>query len=82
MAWIQTSRDDEATGHTADLFAAARGRAGHVAGIVRLMGIEPATLQASMALYQATTTSPRSALPRWFRELIAVRVSQLNDCHY
>jgi alkylhydroperoxidase family enzyme len=35
-----------------------------------------------MRLYVATTTSPRSPLPRWFRELIAVEVSRANDCSY
>jgi alkylhydroperoxidase family enzyme len=82
MAYIRTVGDDEATGRIGKLFDAARQRAGRVFGIVRLMSLEPSTLEASMALYAATTTSPRSPLPRWFRELIAVRVSATNDCSY
>jgi alkylhydroperoxidase family enzyme len=82
MAWIRTLSDAEAEGHAAKLFDEARRRSGRVAGIVRLMSPEPATLDASMRLYVATTTSPRSPLPRWFRELIAVEVSRANDCSY
>ena len=47
-----------------------------------LMSPQPEVLQASMGLYMATTTHPRSPLPRWFRELVAVQVSRLNDCFY
>lgn len=82
MAWIRTVSDDEATGRLAGIYRAALRRAGRVFGIVRVMSLEPHTLEAAMGLYQATTTSPRSPLPRWFRELIAVTVSRLNHCHY
>jgi alkylhydroperoxidase family enzyme len=82
MAWIDTVADDAATGRVQQLFAAARQRAGRVYGIVRLMSPQPEILQASMGLYAATTTDPRSPLPRWFRELVAVQVSRLNECFY
>lgn len=82
MAHIRTVGDAEATGPLARLYAAARARAGRVFGIVRLMSLDPAILETSMALYQATTTAPRSPLPRWFRELVATRVSALNHCSY
>ncbi len=82
MAYISTVSDDDAEGRVAKLFDAARKRAGRVFGIVRLMSLDPSILEASMGLYAATTTSPRSPLPRWFRELIAVRVSTTNHCQY
>ncbi|MBI5849939.1 MAG: carboxymuconolactone decarboxylase family protein [Planctomycetes bacterium] len=82
MAYISTVADDDARGRLAKLYDAARARAGRVYGIVRLMSLDPAILDASMTLYQATITSPRSPLPRWFRELIAVRVSSTNHCSY
>jgi alkylhydroperoxidase family enzyme len=82
MAWIRTTEPGDAEGALRALYDAAIGRAGRVYGIVELMSISPAMLQASMGLYAATTTSPRAPLPRWFRELIAVRVSRLNDCFY
>lgn len=82
MAWIRTVPDAEAEGRLGRAYAAARGRAGRVFGIVRLMSIQPEILDASMGLYQATTTSRGSPLPRWFRELVAVTVSRTNDCFY
>jgi alkylhydroperoxidase family enzyme len=83
MAWIDTVPDDgAATGAVGRIYEAARRRAGRVFGIVRLMSLDPAILEASLGLYAATTTSPRSPLPRWFRELVAVEVSAANACSY
>jgi alkylhydroperoxidase family enzyme len=82
MAWIRTVSDEEAEGRLAKIYEAAHKRAGRIFGIVRLMSLDPVTLQASMQVYQATTTSPRLPLPRWFRELVAVEVSRANDCFY
>lgn len=82
MAWIETVAEGEADGPLAPIYRDAVQRAGRVYGIVRLMSQEPATLKASMSLYAATTTRPRSPLPRWFRELVATHVSRLNDCFY
>lgn len=82
MAYIRTVGDDEATGAIAKHFDAARRRAGRVFGIVRLMSLDASILDASMRLYAATTTTPHSPLPRWFRELVAVEVSAANHCSY
>lgn len=82
MAYIRTVGDDDARGRIGEIFAAARARAGRVYGIVRLMSLDPAILEASLGLYAATTTTPSSPLPRWFRELVAVRVSIANHCFY
>ena len=82
MAWIRTVAQGEAKGQLAPIYDAAMERAGRVYGIVRLMSLDPRTLQASLGLYGATTTSRNAPLPRWFRELIAVTVSRLNHCFY
>ena len=82
MAWIKTVEPGDERGALAPIYGAAMERAGRVYGIVRLMSLEPRTLQASMSLYQATTTRTNAPLPRWFRELIAVTVSRLNHCFY
>ncbi len=82
MAWIRTVADDEAEGRLAQIYKSAHERGGRVYGIVRLMSLQPDLLQSSMAFYMASTTSPHSPIPRWFRELIAVWVSRLNDCFY
>ena len=82
MAWIRTVPEGKAEGALAPIYDAAVHRAGKVFGILRVMSINPTILKASMAFYSATTTHPRSPLPRWFRELVAVHVSRLNDCFY
>lgn len=82
MAWIRTIEPGEAEGRLQRTYDAATARAGRVYGILRLMSLDPAILDAAMGLYMATTTSPAVALPRWFRELIAVTVSRINRCHY
>ena len=82
MAWIRTVSDDEATGRLGGIFRAGIKRAGRVAGVVRLMSLDPQTLQASMMLYEASTTREGAPLSRWFRELVAATVSRLNQCHY
>ncbi len=82
MAWIKTINPGDAEGRLAPIYSSAMQRAGRVYGIVKLMSLQPEILQASMGLYQAATTHPKSPLSRWFRELIAVHVSRLNNCFY
>jgi uncharacterized peroxidase-related enzyme len=72
---------DEATGPLAEEYAAAMGRAGKVFNIVKSMSLNPRVLNRSMALYQAIMFGP-SELSRAERELLAVVVSNANDCHY
>jgi alkylhydroperoxidase family enzyme len=82
LAFLRTVAPAEATGPLASIYRRAIERAGKVFQILQVQSLEPRTLQASMGLYLATTTDPRSPLPRWFRELLAVRVSRLNHCVY
>lgn len=72
---------DEATGPLAEEYAAAMGRAGKVFNIVKSMSLNPRVLNRSMALYSAIMFGP-SELSRAERELLAVVVSNANDCHY
>lgn len=87
MAWIRTIADDEAEGFLARQFAAAIERAGRVFGIVRLMSLQPRTLDASLKLYRAVMFGRErdfgsGGLARRQRELLAVVVSRANRCHY
>lgn len=82
MAWIRTIDPEDARGLLQQAYSEAMERANRIAGVVRLMSLEPATLNASMELYKATTTSEDGPNSRWFRELIAVTVSRLNQCFY
>lgn len=81
MTWIRTVPEEEASGRLARSYAAARERAGRVYGIVRAMSLDPAVLDASMALYQRIMFA-RAGLTRRQREMVAVVTSRANDCHY
>ena len=54
---------------------------GPMSNILRISSINPDALRTHLALYRALVQAP-SPLSRIRREMIAVAVSQLNDCHY
>ncbi|MBU0638762.1 MAG: carboxymuconolactone decarboxylase family protein [Planctomycetes bacterium] len=81
MAWIKTVADDEATGLLKVIYRAAHERAGRVFDITRVMSLNPHTLRASTAFYQAAMSRP-SPLSRAQRELLATVVSVTNGCRY
>ncbi len=81
MAHIKLVEPHEATGALKRQYDAAIARAGRVWNIVRTMSPNPPVLDASMRLYGATMQG-ESPLTRVQRELIAVVVSQVNDCFY
>lgn len=81
MPWIKTIADEDATGALKDIFTAAQKRAGRVFNIVRVMGLNPATLRSSLGFYQ-TTMFGRTELSRGLRELLATVVSRMNNCYY
>jgi len=82
MAWIKTVDPEDARGPLRDLYDQAIDRHGDVAGIIRLMSCDPATLKASIDLYLAAVMETEAPNERWFRELIALTVSRLNRCFY
>ena len=81
MAYIETIPPEEASGDLAREYDTAVRRAGRVWNILRIMSPNPETLRASMRVYLATMHGP-SPLTRAQREMLAVVVSQANDCHY
>lgn len=78
---IRTIAPEEAQGTLKRLYDAAVDRAGKVFNITRAMSLRPDQLRTSMMLYQSTMFQP-SGLTRVEREMVAVVVSQSNDCHY
>ena len=82
MAYIATIPPAAADGRLAGIYDAAVRRAGKVFQILQVQSLNAQSLQASLQLYAATTTSADNSLPRWVREAIAVAVSQANDCRY
>jgi uncharacterized peroxidase-related enzyme len=81
VAHLRLIEVDEATGELRLEYDAAIGRAGKVFNIVKAMSLNPAVLNAAMGLYRAIMFGP-SELSRADRELLAVVVSNANDCHY
>jgi uncharacterized peroxidase-related enzyme len=81
MAWIEQVPDDRAEGLLAQLYAAARQRAGKVYNIVRIMSPNPAVMRESLAFYRALMFG-ESPLSRGLRELLAVVTSRVNHCRY
>ncbi|MCA1560914.1 MAG: carboxymuconolactone decarboxylase family protein [Acidobacteria bacterium] len=81
MAWIRTIEYGESDETLRREYDKAVRRAGRVFNIVKIMGLRPAHLQASMDLYLAVMHGP-SSLTRARREMLAVVVSKANQCHY
>lgn len=81
MPYIRTIPDDDAEGPLRAEYEAAIRRAGKVFNVVRIQGLSPRVLRASIGLYTALMIAP-GPLPRWTRELLAVVVSRTNGCHY
>jgi alkylhydroperoxidase family enzyme len=82
MSWIQMRDDDGSDAELAALFDEVRDpEAGEVDEIMRIHSLHPAGLEAHFRLY-AAVMRPSAGLKKVDRELIAFRVSQLNECHY
>lgn len=82
MSWIDTIAPGDAEGPLAELYARCVDPAsGEVDHILRIHSLHPAGLEAHLALYTAVMRGTAS-LPKRDRELVALRVSQLNACHY
>jgi alkylhydroperoxidase family enzyme len=81
MAWIETIDYEASDGVLRREYDSAIRRAGRVYNIVKIMGLRPSQLKASIDLYIALMHGP-SALSRAQREMLAVVVSAANQCHY
>ena len=81
VAWIRTIEHEESDGPLRAEYDKAVARAGRVFNIVKIMGLQPSHMRASMGLYGILMHGP-SRLSRAQREMLAVVVSQVNACHY
>lgn len=81
MPWIKIIDEHEAEGPLANIYEAARRRAGRVFNILKVHSPNHHALQAFLDLYIATVRG-ESPLSRAQREMLAVVVSRANDCHY
>jgi alkylhydroperoxidase family enzyme len=81
-AWITTVDEERAREQVAAAYAQAASReTGRVANILKVHSLNPRSLLAHRTLFR-TLMFGRSPLQRYQREMIAVVVSALNECHY
>lgn len=82
MAWIDTTREDEWSGELAELLTEVLDREHRrVDNIMQIHSLDPPGLAAHAALYRSAMAGTRT-LRKVDRELIALVVSRINDCHY
>lgn len=82
MAWIETIREDQWAGELAELYERVVDKtAGRVDNIMQIHSLNPKALAAHDALYRSAMAGT-ATLRKVERELIAMTVSMLNDCHY
>ena len=81
MANIKIIHEGEAEGLLGRIYDSAVKRAGRVFQILKVQSLNPPVLKSSMGLYRDTMFGD-SPLSRAQREMLAVVVSVMNECHY
>lgn len=81
MAWIKMVPEDEAKGRLKKLYDRYRDPAGGVDNVLGIHSLSPRSMEAHFNLYRLLMRGP-SELSRIQREMIAVVVSAVNQCHY
>jgi alkylhydroperoxidase family enzyme len=82
VAWINVIDDRSADGPLAEMYARMVDPAyGRVDNIMQIHSLHPKGMRAHWDLYREVMTGTKT-LPKVDRELIAMVVSILNECHY
>lgn len=82
MAWIETLREDEWVGDLQEVFGSvADRRTQRVDNILQVHSLNPRAMRAHQALYESAMAGTKT-LRKVERELIALIVSGINECHY
>lgn len=82
MAWIERIPEDRAQGRLAELYAEMVDPAyGRVDTILQIHSLHPEGLAGHWKVYRESMRSTPT-LRKVDREMIAVVVSKINDCHY
>jgi alkylhydroperoxidase family enzyme len=82
MAWIETPREDEWQGELSEIYGDIVDRdRGRVDNIFQIHALNPRAMTAHSALYSSAMAGT-GTLRKVERELIALIVSDLNECHY
>ena len=82
MAWIDTIREDEWDGQLGELYGALVDRDhDRIDNIMQIHSLDPASMAGHLGVYNAAMAGTKS-LRRVELELIALVVSDINDCDY
>ena len=81
MTWIRTISEEEATGTVAKFYNGSKRSWGGVDNIIKSISLNPNALRALMTFYNGVMHGDGD-LTLGQREMIAVTVSVLNECHY
>ena len=82
MAWIETPREDEWEGNLAALLpSVVDTEHDRVDNIMQIHALNPTAMAAHQALYLSAMTSTKT-LRKVEREMVAMVVSAINECHY
>ncbi len=81
MAWIQMVAEEDATGKLAELYSKYTEPWGGVDNIMKIHSLNAKSMEGHFNMY-AHLMRGRSELSRAQREMIAVVVSTVNQCHY
>ena len=81
MAWIDTINERDANGPLKDQYAKLKDSRSGVDNILKIHSLNPESLDAHVRLYK-TIMYGKSPISRVDREMIAVLVSSINQCHY
>ena len=81
MAWIAEIDEREAKGSLKDQYSKLKEPWGGIDNILKIHSLNPKSLAAHVQLYK-TVMFGKSPIPRIAREMIALVVSSINQCHY
>ena len=81
MAWIDTINERDADGSLKDQYEKLKDSRNGVDNILKIHSLNPESLDAHVRLYK-TIMYGKSPISRVDREMIAVLVSSINQCHY
>jgi|TARA_B100000929_G_scaffold121098_1_gene95943 alkylhydroperoxidase family enzyme len=81
MAWIAEIDEREAKGSLKDQYSKLKEPWGGIDNILKIHSLNPESLAAHVQLYK-TVMFGKSPIPRIDREMIALVVSSINQCHY
>lgn len=79
--WIRHVKEEEAEGYVAQVYRSVDRRGGEIDGIIKAHTLNAKALRALMTFYNGVMHGD-SPIDLRQREMIAVTVSQINDCHY